>query len=70
MPEISLKIEGMSCGMCSKTVTNKLQSINGVKEAKVELEKGAAIVVFDKNTTSTELILEAMSETHFTTTIQ
>jgi len=42
-----LKVTGMSCGGCVKTVTKVLQELPGVDQAEVSLERGEAVVGFD-----------------------
>ena len=46
-----LKIEGMSCAHCVKHVTEALEELNGVKSAKVSLEKKTAVVEHSVNVT-------------------
>ncbi|MDE2089493.1 MAG: heavy-metal-associated domain-containing protein [Gammaproteobacteria bacterium] len=41
---ITLKIEGMTCDHCVRAVTRALKSVPGVKDAKVSLERGEAVV--------------------------
>lgn len=48
MEKTKLKIEGMSCQHCVKTVTDALVELEGVQRAKVNLRKGEAVVRFDK----------------------
>jgi copper chaperone len=40
----TIKITGMSCSHCVAAVTKALGGIEGVKEVKVDLEKGQATV--------------------------
>ena len=42
-----LKVEGMTCDGCVRSVEKKLSSVPGVKSAKVNLEDGKATVEFD-----------------------
>ncbi len=57
---IRLKIEGMSCGHCSKAVTEALAGVAGVTAVKeVSLERGEAIV---EGTPNPEALLAAISE--------
>ncbi len=42
-----LKVGGMSCQGCVKSVTQVLQDLPGVAKAEVSLEKGEAKVDFD-----------------------
>jgi copper chaperone len=53
--ETRLKIEGMTCEMCVRHVTNALQSVPGVERAVVNLKLGEAVVRHE------EASLEAMS---------
>ena len=39
----TVKIKGMSCNHCVMAVTKALKEIDGVKDVKVDLEKGEAI---------------------------
>lgn len=45
MTKIVLKVEGMSCGMCSKKVNDALIAIDGVSDVNVDLKKGTATVM-------------------------
>lgn len=45
--EKTLKIEGMSCGHCSKRVKDALEAIKGVASAEVSHETGMAVVKLD-----------------------
>lgn len=47
METIDLKIEGMTCGGCVKSVTRVLTGLAGVASADVFLEEGRARVTFD-----------------------
>lgn len=42
-----LRIAGMTCGGCVKSVTNVLKALPGVEQVDVSLEKGGATVRFD-----------------------
>ena len=48
MEKTKLKIGGMSCQHCVKTVTDALTTLEGVQSAKVNLRKGEAVVRFDE----------------------
>ena len=48
MKKTKLKISGMSCQHCVKTVTDALTELEGVQRAKVNLRKGEAVVRFDE----------------------
>ncbi len=42
-----LKVSGMSCGGCVKSVTSVLSNLPGVVSVDVSLEKAQAVVEFD-----------------------
>lgn len=44
-----VKIDGMSCNHCAKTVENTLLSIDGITKAKVNLKEKTAIIILDSN---------------------
>jgi copper chaperone len=50
MAQISteLKVEGMTCGGCVRSVEKKLSTVPGVASATVDLAAGKATVVFDE----------------------
>jgi len=54
---INLKITGMTCGGCVKTVTNALQGVKGVTEANVDLDSGTAEVKAEAGVNPDEMIL-------------
>ncbi|MGE0014773.1 MAG: heavy-metal-associated domain-containing protein [Candidatus Methanomethylophilaceae archaeon] len=47
MAKTILKIQGMTCEMCSKKVEEALRAVEGVSEVSVDLKKGLATVVHD-----------------------
>ena len=42
-----LKVDGMTCGGCVRSVTNVLKALPGVSDAQVSLEKSQVDVTFD-----------------------
>ena len=50
MKNITLTVEGMSCGHCSARVENALNAIEGVS-AKVDLEAKTAVVTYPDTVT-------------------
>ncbi len=59
---IVLKVEGMHCGSCVRSVTNAIKRVSGVKEAEVSLEKETASVEFDTQVTNLSEIRIAVEE--------
>ncbi len=43
----TLKIQGMTCNHCVARVAKALKALPGVQDAKVELQKGEAVVTYD-----------------------
>lgn len=58
----TLTIEGMSCDMCVRAVTNALTDLAGVRSAQVSLAQKQAVVVYDPSQVNTEQMTEAISE--------
>jgi copper chaperone len=47
MTEVTIKVEGMSCGGCVRNVTQVLKALPGVADAVVSLEDASAVVRYD-----------------------
>jgi copper chaperone len=47
METTTIKVDGMSCGGCVKSVTGVLTALDGVARAEVSLEQKQAVVEFD-----------------------
>lgn len=47
MDTVVIKIKGMTCMGCVKSVTNVLQPISGVASVNVSLEQGSATISYD-----------------------
>ena len=65
MQKTKLKISGMSCQHCVKTVKDALTALEGVQRAKVNLRKGEATVRFDASRTTIANLTEAIIEAGF-----
>jgi copper chaperone CopZ len=59
---VVLKVSGMSCAACAKTVEKAAKKIDGVKAAKVSEPKGEAEITYDPARTSPEAIAKWISE--------
>ncbi len=62
MDTVKFKVSGMTCGHCQMAVKKALESIEGVKSATVDLEKGMATVEADTSMVSTGQMIEAIDE--------
>ena len=58
----TLKVSGMFCGACAKTVEKTAKKIDGVKSAKVSQPKGVADITYDPARTTPEAIAKAIAE--------
>jgi copper ion binding protein len=65
MEKTKLKIGGMSCEHCVKTVTDALTELPGVRRAKVNLRKAEAVVHFDTSRVTLTHLTEAITEAGF-----
>lgn len=48
MAVMTLKVGGMTCGHCVRSVSEALGGLDGVESADVQLENGSATVVYDE----------------------
>ncbi len=67
MEQASIKVRGMSCQGCVKSVTQLLQKLPGVAEASVSLERGEAAVAYDPATVSLATLRQAIADAGFDT---
>jgi len=58
--EINIKITGMTCASCAKTIELTLMEIDGVKEAKINLATESAHIKFDESNVSITQIIKAI----------
>ena len=52
METLTIKVSGMTCGGCVASVKRVVQAVAGVESADVSLEKGEAVVTYDRARTS------------------
>ena len=65
MQKTRLKINGMSCQHCVKTVTDSLTKLKGVQRVKVNLRKGEAVIRFDELSITPTHLKDAITEAGF-----
>jgi copper chaperone len=65
METTTLKVGGMSCGGCVKSVTGVLEALPGVGKAEVSLEKGEAQVAFAAGQVTRDAMLRAVEDAGF-----
>ena len=62
---VELKVEGMTCQACARSVTHKLSGVNGVSSASVDLAAGKATVQRDDSRASVGDLIAALSQIGF-----
>ncbi|HXV07397.1 MAG TPA: heavy metal-associated domain-containing protein [Burkholderiales bacterium] len=60
MDQTRLRIEGMTCPGCVRSVKRVLEAVAGVRGAAVSLEQGEAVVDFDPDRASTADLVHAV----------
>nr|XP_015799108.2 copper-transporting ATPase 1 [Nothobranchius furzeri] len=66
---VSLRVEGMTCGSCVRSIEQRIGSLNGVMHIKVSLEKKSATVIFDNSKQSPESLAEAIEDMGFESSV-
>jgi copper chaperone len=65
MSEVTIKIEGMSCGGCVRNISRALEALPGVTGAEVSLEQACAVVQYDPAATEVSAIRQAVEDAGF-----
>ncbi|MFA7269440.1 MAG: cation transporter [Sterolibacterium sp.] len=60
-----VKVVGMSCGGCVKSVTEALLDLSGVTSAEVSLERGEAVVCYDAGKVTRQDMRRVIDEAGF-----
>jgi copper ion binding protein len=60
--QLTLNIEGMTCGHCVMHVTQALQKVKGIIKAEVDLGKKTAVVTFQTGTATREQLIKAVED--------
>lgn len=66
MATTTLKVTGMSCGHCVRSVREALEAIAGVRSARVDLERGSADVEYDEDVTGPRQMVGAVMDEGYT----
>jgi copper chaperone CopZ len=62
---VNFKVTNMHCGNCAKRVEKTLKANEAVSEVKVNLEKKVVTVAFDEQKTTTDDLLNALTDAKF-----
>ncbi|MFD6507866.1 copper chaperone CopZ [Bacillus sp. NPDC060175] len=49
MEQLTLQVEGMSCGHCVNSIESNVKELNGVEQVKVQLAEGTVEVTIDSS---------------------
>ncbi len=60
--QVTLQVQGMSCGHCVKAVETNVGNLDGVEQVKVYLESGKVDVSYEENKVSLDKIKETIDE--------
>ncbi|MDX5476132.1 MAG: copper chaperone CopZ [Bacillaceae bacterium] len=62
MEQKTLKVNGMSCGHCIRTIENNIGKLNGVNLVKVMLSEGKVNLNYDSGVISLDQIIHEIEE--------
>ncbi len=66
--QLTLKIEGMTCGHCQKRVEEALKAVKGVKTVQVSLVGKSAEVKYAVGKADRQALVKAVSDAGYTVT--
>lgn len=59
---VTLKLEHMTCSMCTVTIKKALQKIEGVQKVAVDYDAKTAVVTFDSHKTNSAALIKATTD--------
>ena len=62
MENITMNVEGMSCGHCKKAVEDSVGALNGVEKVDVSLDEGKVTIAFNSNDVTLDDIKETIED--------
>lgn len=62
---ITIKISGMSCNHCTRSVEKALQQAKGVSTARVELSEEKAYIKYDSSEINAETLLQIIKDSGY-----
>jgi copper chaperone len=65
MTHKKIQVEGMTCGHCVETVTQAVNSLDGIGKVSVDLDKKQVSVDFDESLTDPDTISSKIIEVGF-----
>jgi copper chaperone len=65
MTHKDIHVDGMTCGHCVETVTQAVNSLDGIRQVSVDLDKKQVSVDFDESQTDSDAIASKIIEVGF-----
>ena len=65
---VTMDIEKMSCATCPLTVRIAMQRVDGVQDVAVDFDSKTAVVTFDDEKTSAEIVAQASTDVGYPAT--
>ncbi|MED4683423.1 copper chaperone CopZ [Bacillus mycoides] len=62
MEQLTLKVEGMSCGHCVNSIESNVKELNGVEHVKVQLAEGTVEVTIDSSVVTLKDIVAVIED--------
>ena len=62
---VTIRVEGMTCNMCSASVAKALKATDGVEKVEVSHEKGEAVIQYDDQKVTETKLREVINGTGF-----
>jgi len=59
---VMLKLENMTCSMCTVTIKKALQNVEGVQKVAVDYDAKTAVVTFDSHKTNSAALIKATTD--------
>lgn len=60
--QVTLNVQGMSCGHCVSSVESNVGKLDGVNEVKVHLESGKVDISFEEDKVTLDVIKETIDD--------
>lgn len=62
MEKLNLKVEGMTCVNCARTIERALKRLRGIKKADISFEIGAVTVEYEETLLSSEEVVKVIED--------
>lgn len=65
MQQVTLNVQGMSCGSCVKKIEGNVGKLNGIESVKVQLSEGKVDVTFNESIVNLKVIKGAIKDSGY-----